>query len=278
MNYRHAYHAGNFADVLKHAALVSVLNHLRRKPSPFAVIDTHAGRGLYDLSGVEAGKTNEAQDGILKLREAPALPESIAAYVETVSAFGEMNYPGSPLIAARALREKDRLVAVEKHEEEFLALRAALAPHAGARAVKGDGYRELEKLLPPPERRGLVLIDPPFEEDDELENAVQALIAAHRRFATGIYLFWYPAKDRAGITRAVGEMLHANIAELLRIELDIGADEDVEREPLTATGLLVVNPPYGFAAAMRETVDFLGLHLARGEGAGGFVDVLAGEG
>lgn len=278
MNYRHAYHAGNFADVLKHTALLSVLTHLRKKSSPFAVIDTHAGRGLYDLAGVEAGKTREAQDGILKLRGVSALPEAVAAYVDMVSTFGEMNYPGSPLIAARSLREKDRLIAVEKHEEEFLALRAALAPFAGARSVKGDGYRELAKLLPPPERRGAVLIDPPFEEEGELENAVEALIAAHRRFATGIYLFWYPAKDRAGIARAIGEMLHANIAKLLRIELDIGAAEDSEREPLTATGLLVVNPPYGFTAAMRETVDFLGQHLAKGEDARGFVDVLAGEG
>lgn len=278
MNYQHAYHAGNFADVLKHTALLRVLEHLRKKPAPFAVVDTHAGRGLYDLSGVEAGKTGEAAGGILKLRGLAPLPEALAAYVSAVSGFGETNYPGSPLLAARALREKDRLVAIEKHEEEFLALRAVLAPLPGTRAVKGDGYRELAKLLPPPERRGLVLIDPPFEEEGELENAIEALIAAHRRFATGIYLFWYPAKDRAGIARATGEMLHANIAELLRIELDIGEAEESEREPLTATGLLVVNPPYGFAAAMRETVDFLGLHLARGEGAGGFVDVLAGEG
>ncbi len=282
MNYRHAYHAGNFADVLKHTALVAVLQHLCKKPAPFAVIDSHAGRGLYDLAGVEAGKTGEAEGGILKLKTMSPLPAALAAYVASVSQFGAQNYPGSPVIAARHLRERDRLIAIEKHEEEFLALKQNLSSTRGARAVKNDGYRELEKLLPPPERRGLVLIDPPFEEEDEFEIATQALIAANRRFANGIYMFWYPAKNRGRLTRAIGELLNANIAELLQIELDIGASiEDIPNDrgpPLTATGLLVINPPYGFTAAMREAVDYLATHLAQGPGAAASVEILAGEG
>ena len=175
MNYRHAYHAGNFADVMKHTALVAVLLHLRKKQAPFAVIDTHAGRGLYDLSGTEAGKTGEARQGIASLGDAPAGNEVLQTYLDTARSFGSGTYPGSPLIAAHLLRPQDRLVAIEKHPEECEALTTALKPFHKTRAVCADGYERLAVLLPPPERRGAILIDPPFEAPDEFAQMADAL-------------------------------------------------------------------------------------------------------
>ena len=276
MNYRHAYHAGNFADVLKHAALLALLLHLRKKTAAFAVIDTHGGRGLYDLKGGEAGRTHEAEDGIVKLSADGALPPLLASYVELVRSFGEDLYPGSPLIAVRLLRAQDRLVAIEKHPEEYRALAAALAPFPSTKAVFGDGYLELPRLLPPPERRGVVLIDPPYEVTDEFQRAARALIAGYRRFANGLFLLWYPAKERANVEAIAGELLTGGITELLRVELDIGAAPDAAG--LSATGLLVVNPPYGFAAEMEGMCPVLVQRLGRTGGAGCRVQVLAGEG
>jgi 23S rRNA (adenine2030-N6)-methyltransferase len=275
MNYRHAYHAGNFADVLKHAALTSVLLHLHKKPAPFAVIDTHAGRGLYDLTATEARKTAEAENGILRLALRQDLPGVLGPYVALATSFGENLYPGSPLVAAKLLRITDRLVAVEKHPEEHEALALALAGDGRVRVIAGDGYRELLKLLPPRERRGLVLIDPPYEAEDEFQSAVQTLLAAYRRFATGIYLLWYPAKERAQVIAAAGELVTGGVKRLLRVELDIGAEDATDR--LTATGLLVVNPPYGFAAEMRDLTRFLVQSLGRGATASAAVEALAGE-
>jgi len=279
MNYRHAYHAGNFADVLKHAALLAVLLHLRKKETPFAVIDAHGGRGLYDIAGSEAQKTGEAQGGILKLLRLDAVPGVLAPYCDVVRSFGEGVYPGSPLIAAKLLRAQDRLVAIEKHPEEYQVLASALAGEKGARIVEGDFYRELPRLLPPPERRGLVLIDPPYEAEDEFSAATRATIDAYRRFATGIFLFWYPAKARPLVAASAGELLTAGVSSLLKVELDVGAKplapKEGRRAPLTAAGLLVINPPYGFAGEMRAIVPFLTRELAQGPGAAGIVEIIA---
>jgi 23S rRNA (adenine2030-N6)-methyltransferase len=177
------------------------------------------------------------------------------------------------------LRDKDRLVAVEAQDAEFAPLRAALRPYARARAIHGDGYRELKRLLPPPERRGLILIDPPYEAADEFEQATRAIVAAHRRFATGIVLFWYPAKERPMVAAAAGELMTAGIRSLLRVELDVGIPQRPvapdRGPPLTATGLLAINPPYGFAEEMRSAVAFLAERLAQGPGANGTMDILA---
>jgi 23S rRNA (adenine2030-N6)-methyltransferase len=279
MNYRHAYHAGNFADCLKHAALVAVLLHLRKKQTPFAVIDTHAGRGTYDIGGVEAKKTGEAAGGILRLLRLNSVPGVLKPYCDLVRSFGGDIYPGSPLIAARMLRAKDRLVAIEKQPEEYRGLASALAGDGRARAVNADGYRELLRVLPPPERRGLVLIDPAYEAEDEFAQATRAAIEAHRRFAGGIYLIWYPAKERAAVAASVGELLNAGISSLLKVELDTGGSQTQAEEGrgprLTATGLFVVNPPFGFADEMRTILPFLTENLAQGAGAHGAVEILA---
>jgi 23S rRNA (adenine2030-N6)-methyltransferase len=248
MNYRHGYHAGNFADVVKHIALVAILSHLKKKDAPFAVIDTHGGRGAYDLAGEQAQKTGEAANGIGRLRAmAGDVPPMLAAYIDCAGQGGV--YPGSPLIAARLMRPQDRLVAIEKHPEEAALLRAALAPWRRASVEAADGYARLSKLLPPPERRGLILIDPPFEAVDEFEQLATALRAAYRRFATGIYLVWYPVKSQSAAEGFIGEALTTG-APGLTIEIAIDAPEG----KLTRSGLLVVNPPYGFEAGMRAVL------------------------
>jgi 23S rRNA (adenine2030-N6)-methyltransferase len=274
MNYRHAFHAGNFADCLKHAALVAVLLHLRKKDTPFAVIDTHGGRGLYDIGGVEAKKTGEAQSGIARLLPLDSVPGVLEPYRDVVRGFGADAYPGSPLIAAKLLRAQDRLVAIEKHPEDYAALAAALAGDSRARVVRGDYRHELPRLLPPPERRGLVLIDPPYEAEDEFANATRALIGAQQRFATGIFLFWYPAKERPLVAASAGELLNAGIGSLLKVELDVGIPDEASSR-LSAAGLLVVNPPFGFAGEMRKILPFLTQTLGQGAGAEGVVHSFA---
>ena len=265
--------------MLKHTALLAVLAHLKKKDTPFAVIDAHAGRGLYDLSSIEARKTGEAEGGIVRVLTEADLPESLAQYREVVRAFGEGRYPGSPLIAAKMLRPKDRLVAIEKHPEEFAALAASVADVKRARAIHGDFRSHLKSLLPPPERRGVVLLDPPYEAEDEFIEAARAIIDAWRRFATGVYLLWYPAKHRASVDAAAGEVLNAGISSLLRLDLDIGSQRAAGQAgrgpPMSATGLLVVNPPYGFADQLSVVLDTLTTLLGR-EGANSSVRQLAG--
>lgn len=248
MNYRHAYHAGNFADVIKHLALVAILLHLRKKETPFAVIDSHAGRGLYDLSSQEARKTGEAADGIERLRGVTG-PEILSRYLALVDEMPGF-YPGSPLLAAKLLRPQDRLVAVEKHPEEAAALKQVLEPYPKARTEEGDGYARLPAFLPPPERRGLVLIDPPFEAEDEFIVLARHVAAAHRRFATGIYLIWFPVKSESAASAFAGEVLAAGAARMLRLDMTVKAAED----NLDQAALLVLNPPFGFDAGMRENL------------------------
>ncbi|HEY0266197.1 MAG TPA: 23S rRNA (adenine(2030)-N(6))-methyltransferase RlmJ [Rhizomicrobium sp.] len=244
MNYRHGYHAGNFADVVKHVALVQLLLHLRKKDTAFSVIDSHAGRGLYDLAGVEAGKTGEAANGIGRLAGlAGALPETVATYLALVRESG--GYPGSPLLAAKLLRPQDRLTALEKHPEEYAVLKQVLAPFQNAVAENGDGYARAVKLVPPPSRRGLVVIDPPFEAADEFAALVRALREGYRKFANGIFLAWYPIKSRAEADGFTGEILAAGVAKALTVEASIAAPEG----KLARAGLLVINPSWGFADA-----------------------------
>jgi 23S rRNA (adenine2030-N6)-methyltransferase len=250
MNYRHAYHAGNFADVVKHVALVAILQHLRKKETAFAVIDTHAGRGLYDLSAAEAKRTGESSRGVGRLGEVREAPEALATYLELVRAAGPDCYPGSPLIAARLLRSQDRLVAIEKHADEATALEAVLAPFRKARVVRGDGYALLAGLLPPVEHRGLVLIDPPYEEETEFRDAGRTLASAHRRFASGSYLLWFPAKSRDA-DLLCGELLASGIRKMVRLDIDVGSPSGARDGALTSSGLVVVNPPFGFADEMR---------------------------
>ena len=264
MNYRHAFHAGNFADVIKHLALVAILLHLRRKEKPFCVVDSHAGTGLYELCGSEALRSDEAETGIARVRDLAArtdLPDSLRLYLDCVSREEPDRYPGSPRLAARLLRPQDRLVAIELHPQDAHGLRGALSPFSRACVVEGDAYVRLAPLLPPRERRGLVLIDPPYESEDEFSRAADLLARAHRRFATGIYLLWFPIKSEAAAAALCGEVRAQGIGPAVRLDIDTGRGKTADRQRLSSAGLLVVNPPYGFEAEMRAAAAFLAPRL-----------------
>ena len=256
MNYRHGYHAGNFADVVKHIALVAILLHLRKKDMAFWVLDSHGGRGAYDFSGEQSARTGEAQNGVARLTDLSGdMPQALSTYLSLVKD-GSL-YPGSPLIAAKLLRPQDRLTAVEKHPEEFAALKETLAPFRNAVAEHSDGYSRCAKLLPPPSRRGLVLLDPPFEAPDDFSNLARTLRDAYRKFATGIYLAWYPIKSQAEANAFTGEVLAGGMAKALIIDASVRAPEG----KLNRAGLLVINPPYGFDAAMQASAALIAPRL-----------------
>jgi len=258
MNYRHGYHAGNFADVVKHVALVAILQYLKKKDTAFSVIDSHAGRGIYDLAGDQAARTGEAQNGIARLMDLNgAMPPALSAYLSLVKEEGQGLYPGSPLIAAKLLRPQDRLTAIEKHPEEFAVLKEVLAPFRNADAEMADGYARSVKLLPPPSRRGLVLIDPPFESPEEFSALAQAARDATRKFATGIVLIWYPIKAKAEADAFVAEVLAGGVARAITVQIKVVAQQG----RLDRAGLLVMNPPYGFQAQMVEVAGLIAPQL-----------------
>lgn len=247
MNYRHGYHAGNHADVLKHAALMLLLQHLKAKPKPFFVLDTHGGRGGYDLASAEALRAGEFRHGIARLMAAGEVPAGLVPYLAAVRAANPPGaltlYPGSPLLIAGALRPEDRLVACELHPGESAALAAALRPWRRARVETRDGYGALKGVLPPPEKRGLVLIDPPFEaQEAEFDTVLAALKEALARWPTGIYALWYPIKQRRTLNPFFRKAAHLPCKSSLFVELLVRPDESPLR--LNGSGLLILNPPY----------------------------------
>lgn len=259
MNYRHAFHAGNFADCVKHAVLVWLLQALARKPAPFRVLDTHAGIGAYDLSAPEAQRTGEWRDGIARLQAAPA-PE-LSDYLGLVERLGL--YPGSPVLARALLRADDRLACCELHPQDAATLRRRFRADPQVAVHARDGFEALGALLPPPERRGLVLIDPPFEAPDEFDRMLAGLRTAHRRFATGILAAWYPIKSRAPSRVLHDAIRDAGPRDAVAVELHLRTPLDPAR--LNGCGLVVVNPPFGFAPAMRALLPALLAGLSRGE-------------
>lgn len=249
MNYRHAFHAGNFADVHKHSVLVRILLHLRKKPAPFRVIDTHAGAGRYDLFGPDATRSGEWRAGIGRIWTASrtsAPDDLLAPYLDAVAALNPQSelrtYPGSPLIVAGLLRRQDRLLACELEPKAAQALGAALRGKAGAKSLAVDGWTALGAYVPPKERRGLVLVDPPFEELDEWVTLASRLAAAYRKWPTGVYVLWYPIKGRGASEPLAKRLRTLSMANVLRTELTIGTPR--ADGPLLGSGLIVVNPPF----------------------------------
>jgi 23S rRNA (adenine2030-N6)-methyltransferase len=276
MNYRHAYHAGNFADVVKHAVFALAIDYLKRKPAAFRIIDTHAGRGRYQLNAAEAAKTQEWRAGIGRLLgpDGKALPPAVAplfqVYLDAVraeNAPGELAlYPGSPALALRLMRAQDTLVANDMHPEEHAALQAGLGRgRGGVKLLRLDGWMALRALLPPPERRGLILIDPPFEEDGDLGRLVQALSDGLRRFGTGVFLAWYPIKDVRTTARLNRAVARAAAGKLLSLEVLIRQPRN--RDLLNGCGLLIANPPFTFAKVLEGAGPGLARLLAVGPGA-----------
>lgn len=243
MNYRHIFHAGNHADVLKHAALLATLKRMQRKETPLAVIETHAGIGLYDLEGPEATRSPEWRFGIGPLMgsDAPALQGLLAAVAAVNPAGGLRFYPGSPELARLTLRPQDRYAGCELHPEDAQALKARYAGDRRLHIHARDGWEALKGLLPPPERRGLVVIDPPYEAPGEAAQAARAIRGALRRFGHGVYLWWRPLKDAAGIARADAELFGEG--PLPVVEAQLLAPGLVQG--LKGSSVLIVNPPYG---------------------------------
>ncbi len=283
MNYRHAFHAGNFADVAKHALLARVLAYLMRKPAALRFVDTHAGIGRYDLASGEASRTGEWRSGI----GAPALWDAPPPVAELLTPYlgavgprdpegRPLSYPGSPALAQALLRPHDRIALCEFHPADAETLRIVMGRDPRITMMRRDGYAALNALLPPPERRGLVLIDPPFEEPDEFDRLLSAFLAAYRKWPTGTYLLWYPIKDRTAVTRFADALQAAVIPRILQIHLFVG-NRPGDETGLGGIGLIAVNPPHVLRVEAEALLPFLTDALGRSQEAGWSCRPLAGE-
>jgi len=279
MNYRHAFHAGNFADVIKHIVLVRILTYLQDKPAAFRVVDTHAGAGVYDLTGDEAQRSGEWLTGIARVMQArfseAALP-LVTPYLDIVRAFNPQRelkaYPGSPLIARALLRPQDRLTACEVEPKARKHLIGALRRDTQAKVVDLDGWLALPAFVPPNERRGLVLIDPPYEEKDEFTRIADGFTEAFAKWPTGSYLLWYPAKSRRatdGLARHVAEVAASGPSPGKCLRLEFSVAPQTADGALVSSGLLLVNPPWMLAAELKTILPELEKPLGQG-GAGRF--------
>jgi 23S rRNA (adenine2030-N6)-methyltransferase len=263
MNYRHVFHAGNFADVFKHLVLTLTLQALHRKEAAFRYIETHAGAGRYDLESEAAERSGEYRDGIARLWGWRDPPPAVAAYLDAVRAMnpnGRLRwYPGSPQLARRFLRPQDRMSLCERQPEEAARLARAFAGDRQVTVQQGDGYRMLAGWLPPRERRGVVLIDPPYESPAEFERVQEALAAACRRWATGCYLVWYPIKTRAGIARFHEALRASGLRKILVAECLLYPDDTAFR--LNGCGIVAVNPVWQLDEQLREVLPGLAERL-----------------
>jgi len=285
MNYQHAFHAGNFADVHKHVVLTRILAYLRGKPAGFRVIDSHAGAARYDLAGAQATRSGEWRDGIARVfagaRDADKIGAAarvlLAPYLDAVAALnrggGLRFYPGSPLIAKGSLRRQDRLIACELEPAAAASLEAALRGEPRAKALRIDGWMALKANVPPKERRGLVLVDPAYEDSADFHRLDEALALAHRKWPSGLYLLWYPIKARDAPDALARRLRRLDIPKILRCELSIGAPRS--EGALAGSGLIVVNPPFPLESELRTLLPLLVRLLA--PAGGSRIDWLAKE-
>ena len=269
LSYRHGYHAGNYADVLKHSMLLQVLKAMQKKDKPYVYIDTHAGAGAYSLNDEFAQKTGEYLDGIAKLWDANNLPTALADYVEAVKIFnGEFDqltvYPGSPSFVDAELRPKDRMVLHELHSTDHELLEEYFDQDKQVRVIKGDGLQGLIAAVPPPERRGVILIDPSYEIKTDYQDVAHAIIKAHKRFATGVFMLWYPVVDRAQTESMLKILATSGIKNQLRVEQAIKPDSN--EFGMTAAGLWIINPPWQLDVAAKEMLNYLERRLGHSGG------------
>jgi 23S rRNA (adenine2030-N6)-methyltransferase len=272
MNYQHAFHAGNFADVHKHVVLTRMLVHLREKATAFRVIDSHAGAGRYDLAGARATRSGEWRYGIARLFTARAAEGAfsgavrtlLAPYLDSVAALNPSGtlrfYPGSPLIANALLRDDDRLIACELEADAAATLKLALRGERRAKVLAIDGWMAVNANIPPKERRGLVLIDPAYEESADFGRLAEAVAQAHRKWPTGLYLLWYPIKGRGAPDALARRLRRLNIPKILRCELSIGTP--LAEGALAGSGLIVVNPPFALERELRTLLPALARLIA----------------
>lgn len=271
MNYRHAYHAGGFSDVLKHVVLTLVIEYLKRKEKPFRVVDTHAGVGRYDLAA-EGARTGEYLAGIARLLGASDVPEPLRPYLAVVedlncpaSGGGLRWYPGSPLLVRSLLRERDRLTAVELHPDDHALLSAEFAGDVAVKVRHLDGFLALKAFVPPKERRGLVLADPAYEARDDFHRLADGLEQAWRRWPTGIYLAWYPVKELADVEAFRDRIRASGLGPSLEATLTVATPRP--GGPLVSSAMLVVNPPWQLDRTIETVLPFLARAMARDDGA-----------
>jgi len=282
MNYRHSYHAGNYADVLKHAVLAQIITYLKRKDPAFRVIDTHAGIGAYDLSSAEAQKTGEWREGVGRVMAAqlsPDLAAFLAPWLDTVKTLnpdgGIKNYPGSPQLTRLLLRKQDRLTAIELHPDDTKQLRRVFEGDFQVRVIELDGWLALGGHLPPKEKRGLVLIDPPFEADGEYDRLIDGLARATRRFPGGTYVLWHPIKADSPLASFDKKLIALNRPRTLSVRMLARANTNAPG--LNGSGLVIINPPFTLEAELKAVLPELARLLAQGPGAGPDIRMLVGE-
>ncbi|OBT10184.1 rRNA methyltransferase [Vibrio sp. UCD-FRSSP16_10] len=268
LSYRHSFHAGNHADVLKHIVQSLILDALKQKETPFVYHDTHSGVGRYDLTHEWSEKTGEYKQGIAKLWQQSDLPEAISSYLESIRVLNDGDelryYPGSPRVARAQIRRGDRMVLTELHPSDFPLLEQEFHRDRQVKIFKEDGFSRLKGSLPPKERRGLVLIDPPYELAKEYRDVVQAIAQSYKRWATGVYAIWYPVVNRYDIEDMLEGLQGLGIRKILQIEL--GVSPDTNERGMTASGMIVINPPWKLESQMQEILPALKQAIAPATG------------
>jgi len=273
LSYRHGFHAGNHADVLKHLIYQYVLSYMSQKDKPFSIVDTHAGAGAYKLSDDFAAKNKEYETGINKLWNAATddMPESVKNYVDAVRRFNVESecselevYPGSPWFALDAIPLEGKTFFHELHPADFELLRQFVRTNRYRKAIKGDGFSESVGLLPPPSKRGVVIIDPPYEMKDDYQRVVEYIETMYKRFSGGVYMIWYPVVDRYRINQMEHDLIKSGVKNIQLFELNVS--EDTEEHGMTGSGMIVINPPWTLKAEMETVLPYLVATLTNDQG------------
>ncbi len=259
LSYRHAFHAGNFADVLKHSVLTLVLEYMTRKEKGFYYIDSHSGAGMYSLEDEYAQKTGEYKDGIAKLIDLQNIPDELSPYIELIKSLNSDNelniYPGSPAIAKYFDRRQDSAHLFELHPTDIQHLSEFCHRWNKSHVSQSDGYQGVLGLLPPPNRRGVVLIDPPYELKEDYKKAVNTIIKAYKKFATGTYILWYPVVKRELVEKMQKQFIDSDVKNLLQVEYC--QEADTEEYGMTGTGLFIVNPPWQLQSQLHKNLPYI---------------------
>ena len=259
LSYRHSFHAGNHADVIKHIVQSLILDSLKQKDKPFVYHDTHSGVGRYDLQDERSEKTGEFKEGIARIWDRDDIPEEIASYIDAIKALNDNDelryYPGSPKVARAQIREDDRMTLTELHPTDFPLLLQEFRGDRQVKMYKEDGFACLKASLPPKERRGVVLIDPPYELKHEYMDVVKAIKNSHERWATGTYAIWYPVVYRENIDKMLKGLKDLGIRKILQLELGVAPDS--EERGMTASGMIVINPPWKLEGQMKTLLPWL---------------------
>ena len=279
LSYRHSYHAGNFADVLKHAVQILCIEALNIKPKPYVYFDTHAAAGGYQLLSDKSQKVAEYKAGIYKLWNKKDIPSSLRSYIKLIKTLNPNNklefYPGSPLIAKMLMPKRYHIELTDLHPTDSALLKKQFANDRNIAVLQMDGYKNLLAKLPPIQRRALVLIDPPYELKSEYSDCIQALKTACKRFATGIYTIWYPLISRQKTEAYCQQFKKSGIRNILRLELSIKSDND--DYGMTGTGMIIINPPWKLSQQMAELMPWLLTHLKQDDGASFIIEQLVAE-